>query len=178
MRKVRSLLLLGLISISLLLSACVPKVPKEALALRPDSLALKQLQSRKFETQDEKKLLLGAASLLQDLGYQIDESEVPLGVIIASKQADARDTGQIVGAVLIGVFLGSRMPIDTQQKVRVSIVTRPVNSSELALRITFQRIVWDERGQVSRSESLEDPELYREFFEKLSKAVFLEAQQI
>jgi len=46
------------------------------------------------------------------------------------------------------------------------------------VRVTFQRIVWDEQGRVSRSESLEDPELYQEFFFKLSKAVFLEAHGI
>ena len=47
-----------------------------------------------------------------------------------------------------------------------------------AVRITFQRIVYTNKGFISRSEPLGTPEIYQEFFDKLSKALFLEAQQI
>jgi len=46
------------------------------------------------------------------------------------------------------------------------------------VRATFQRVVWNSYGQLNRLEGLKDPELYKQFFEKLSKSVFLEAQKI
>lgn len=161
-----------------ILSSCSLNIPKQALTLGPESLSLRISQTRKFDTTDEKKLLIAAAGLLQDLGYQIDESEVALGVIAASKNADATDSGQIASAIFIGALTGSQMPVDNNQQIRVSIVTRPVNQSQLALRVTFQRTIWNNQGLIARTESIQDAELYQEFFSKLSKAVFLEAQQI
>jgi hypothetical protein len=46
------------------------------------------------------------------------------------------------------------------------------------VRVTFQRIVWDDRGKISKVEKLGDPVLYQTFFDKLGKAVFLEAEKI
>jgi hypothetical protein len=39
-------------------------------------------------------------------------------------------------------------------------------------------MVWNSYGQLTRLEGLREPELYQQFFEKLSKSVFLEAQKI
>ena len=46
------------------------------------------------------------------------------------------------------------------------------------VRVTFQRIVWNERGQISKLESLENPKLYEKFFGELSKSLFLTANDI
>jgi hypothetical protein len=82
-------------------------------------------------------------------------------------------------------LLGSYSDIDKTQKIRVSLVTRPAIASDDTvvpnshfLRITIQRIVRNTSGQITRIESIEEPEIYQEFFEKLSKSVFLEVQQI
>ena len=160
-----------------MLTGCVPKVPKEALSLRPENLEFRQKQSKRFETKDEKQIITAAASLLQDMGFQIDESEVPLGVIVASKQASAEDTGQIVGAIVVGVLFGTPVVYDKEQKIRASLVTRPINN-QITLRVTFQRTVWNSEGHVARLEAVEDPQLYQDFFNRLSKAVFLQANNI
>lgn len=166
-----------LLATSLLVSGCANHIPKEALELKQESLQLRQLQTRSFETREEKKLLSSGASVLQDLGFSIDESESPLGVIVGSKDRDAVETGQVVGAVMVAVLFGVSTPIDNNQKIRASLVTRPTDK-KTNLRVTFQRVVWNTQGQVSRTESIEDPKIYQEFFEKLSKAVFLEAHEI
>ena len=46
------------------------------------------------------------------------------------------------------------------------------------IRITIQRLVWDSEGELSHSESIEDPKVYQKFFDRLSKSIFLELQAI
>jgi hypothetical protein len=159
-------------------------IPKDALVLSPDSLERRQLQTRRIDGIDEIKLLSATAGVLQDLGFNIDESETRLGVIVASKDRSAVSSGQVLGAVLLAL-LGAYPDIDKTQKVRVSVVTRPAlaeGGAPLAntqlIRITIQRIVTNTSGTVTRIESIEEPKIYQEFFDKLSKSVFLEVQQI
>jgi hypothetical protein len=164
---------------ALVLVGCQQGVPKEALRLSPDSLQRRQAQTRVFQTGDEAELLSASAALLQDLGFTLDESEVDLGVIVASKNRDATEVGQVVGAVALAVLLGTRFPVDDEQKIRAALVTRALEGRRgYAVRLTIQRIVWNTDGQVSKTEPIDDERIYQEFFDKLSKSVFLEAQEL
>ena len=168
-----TLLLVG----SLFAAGCRTSCPKEALQLSPESLAHRQLQTRRFDTSDESKILSACAGLLQDLGFNIDEGESELGLLVASKQRSAVETGQVVGAVILMALFKTDVPWDETQKLRACVVTRPL-AGDLAVRVTFQRVVWNNDGKISKLEGLFDPEQYQEFFIKLSKAVFLEAHEI
>lgn len=176
MKKLFALILL----LAFVMSGCQTKIPKEALQLSPESLQMRQLQTRHFDTKDEQTLLVSSAGLLQDLGFNIDESETELGFILGSKVRDATSAAQVTGAILVAILGGGSMPIDKEQKMRACVVTHPYGEKQekMALRVTFQRIVWNTQGQVTTREAIEDPEVYQEFFSKLSKAVFLEANQI
>lgn len=169
-----------LLVVPLGLAACAQKIPKEALQLSSESLEKRQLQTRRFDTRDEASMLSASAQVLQDLGFILDESETKLGVIVASKDRDATEAGQVVASILVAILTGVATPVDKNQKIRASLVTRMVNPAQpyVAVRITFQRIVWNSRGQISKLEELAEPEIYQGFFDKLSKAVFLEAHQI
>ncbi len=179
-RRFTGRFLVVVLGIALLAQGCETTIPKEALQLSPESLEKRQLQTRRFDTRDEANILSASAQVLQDLGFNLDESETKLGVIVVSKDRDAREAGQIAGAVVMAILFGVAMPIDMHQKIRVSLVTKPVgeNGESTAVRVTFQRIVWNDRNQVSKLETLDDAKLYQEFFERLSKAVFLEAHEI
>ena len=169
----------GALVCALVLAACQQSVPKEALQLSPDSLQRRQAQTRVFETSDEAEILSASAALLQDLGFTLDESEVDLGVIVASKNRDATEVGQVVGAVAVAVLFGARMAVDDQQRIRAALVTRKLEDRRgYAVRLTMQRIVWNTDGQVSKTEPIDDEQIYQEFFDKLSKSVFLEAQEL
>ena len=160
-------------------SGCA-SVPKDAFKLSPTSLEDRQRQSRKFPTLDSKLLLSAGAGVLQDMGYNIDESNTSLGVLTASKQADAKNAGQIAGAVVLVLLTGSVTPTDKEQKIRICLVIQEAldDPTSSVARITIQRVIWNTQGQMSRVESINAPELYQAFYDKLSKATFLEANQI
>lgn len=176
MRKTPSFLI---ILLCLFLCGC-ESIPKQALAMVGITLENRQMQTRYFESDNELTILSACSSVLQDLGFNLDESETELGLIVASKDRDATDAGQVVLAIALAAFTGTAVPVDATQKIRASIVTCPSSETEnrMAVRVTFQRIVWNTQGNISKLEMLNSPEMYQGFFEKLSKAVFLEEHAI
>jgi len=163
----------------LVFTGCATTIPPEALQWNKETLKQRQLQTRKFDTQKEGDVLSSCAALLQDLGFSLDESETELGMLLGSKERDATDGGQVAAMIFIALLGGGAMPIDSVQKMRASIITRlNEDGSSMLVRVTFQRVVWNTSGQVTTSESMNDPEIYQEFFSKLSKAIFLEAHEI
>ena len=157
------------------LTACA-MTPEEAMTLKAESLQQRQLQTRRFDTGDESKILSACASLLQDLGFKIDEADSKLGVLVGSKQRSAYDSRQIATAIVMSL-LGVPVPLDTEQTMKICVVTRPVGESgkSTAVRATFHRTVYNEQKLVSKVEELTDQKIYQTFFEKLSQALFLEA---
>lgn len=153
-------------------------IPKDALQFNIDTLADRQLQTRKFDIKDEKALILAGAGVLQDMGYAIDESETKLGVVVGSKNRDATSGAQVAGAVVLALLGGGSTPIDKTQLIRASLITRTSDSGSILLRVTFQRTVWNTQNEITKIEAIKDPVIYKEFFEKLSKSAFLEAQEI
>jgi hypothetical protein len=176
MKRLKKVGLIAVVCLSLV--ACQGGVPKEALELGPESLQQRQTQTRRFDTNNEAKLLTSGAQVLQDLGFTVEDSETKLGMIAASKDRDATETGQVIGAVLLAILTKQAQAIDDKQKIRVSLITRPVSAKETLVRVTFQRVVWNTRGQVSKTEPLDDPKLYQDFFAKLSESVFLTANEL
>jgi hypothetical protein len=174
-------LLLALIA-ALAMAGCQTGIPADALDLKPDSLERRQLESRRFDGGKEADILAACSGVGQDLGFTIDEAETKLGVMVCSKNREASDTGSRVAmAVLFGANAANSM--DRSQKIRLCIVVKPVHSKagdpvQYVVRATFQRQVWNSYGQLTRLEGLREPELYQQFFEKLSKSVFLEAHKI
>jgi hypothetical protein len=68
---------------------------------------------------------------------------------------------------------------DKSQVIKASVITKPsLDGKKTVVRVTFQRIVWNMANQINRVESIKDPIMYQKFYEALSKAIFLEAQQI
>ena len=162
-------------------AGCQSSIPPDALKLSPQSLEQRQQQTRKYVGSSETDILAASAGVLQDLGFNIDESETRLGVIVASKQRTARDNGQYIGRLLLGLTTGVFVTIDERQKIRVGLVTRPASDHDPTahfVRVTIQRIIWNDDKQVARVEAVEKPEIYQEFFAKLSKSIYLEAKKI
>lgn len=155
----------------------------QALTSR-QTVAERQLGQRRFDTKDEAFLLQASVGVLQDLGFLLDEAATGSGFILASKERDAVESGQVAAQVLLVMLAaaaGSHVdPVwERNQRIRVSVSTRPSSDRGATLaRVTFQRAVWNTKNQVSRVETIADPHIYQEFFDKLSQAAFLQAHDI
>jgi hypothetical protein len=162
--------------------------PAELFELSAESPANKAMQSRLFETGNEKVLLSASAEVLQDLGFQVDEIVSEVGMVRAVKERSAREHGQDISRFFLSVitFGYVRKSVDLQQKISAILITRPIDHAGMRseVRVTFYRVVWKGDGYIERyaippgeqrMEMIYDPEIYQQFFSKLSKAVFLEA---
>jgi hypothetical protein len=166
------------VSSTVAISGCATQgVPKEALKAEYVTTQQRSLQTRTFDTLDEKGILSASASVLQDLGFTLSESETDLGLLVGEKARDATESGQVAGAVAMAVLFGVQMSIDKEQKIRVSVVTKKAHGEDqkMVVRATFQRLIWNQNGVLHKMETINDPEIYQGFFENLSKSVFLEA---
>ena len=138
----------ALLSCVLLVVVGCQSTPRPEDFFHPVSLKQRQIQSRVFDIGDEVRVLMACATVLQDNGFQINEAESRLGLLTSSKVK-----------AIHGMF----------SSVEASLVTHPVQgrSGAVVVRVTFHR-----RGVIN------DPTIYQEFFARLSKALFLEEQQI
>ena len=154
-------------------------IPKDALLMKEPTMEIRLRQSRRYDTIDEKAVLIASNQLLQDLGYNLEDSNRDVGLLVAAKDRSAVDGGQVAGQILAAVLLGVQIPIDKEQRIRVSVVTFPSSDGKaIDVRVTFQRLVWNDLGALYKLERLDSPELYTEFYDKLSKSLFLEAMEV
>ena len=175
---------------ALMLGACAT-LPDDAFRLSESALEMREIQSRTYEDVTDVQILSASSAVLQDLGYAIDEVEKELGVLSASKRADARNSVETIGMIALDVadclltFLlgcegdayGSSKDV---QDIKMTLVVLPELSQEGAyrVRLTMQRVVWARNGTLYEQETINDAAVYQAFFDKLSKSVFLEKEGV
>lgn len=178
---------IALLLLALSLAAC-GSTPQSALRMSESSLSTRQVQTREFTGLDDGAILLASVAVLQDMGYAIDEIEVELGILSASKRADATnkfeafgmltaDAMQCVFTLMLACNRKLYEDIDDVQDIRLTVIAglqQP--GGEIPVRVTMQRIIWDKGGRLSEQETITDATVYEAFFAKLSKAVFLERE--
>lgn len=216
-------LMLGVpMALPLMAAGCVAPMPPDAFQVTDDMLGQRQRQSRRFDGIAEEDILVASSNVLQDMGFNLENSEVSLGVMTANKQRDATNAGEIVGAVFLALMFGVMAPVSKSQSIRVSLIVQPAgtesaiapsfagavsatgsNPTQAAkkavaslpakdrdavidaahkpgnyvVRVTFQRVVTRTDNSVY-VETIDEAEIYQEFFDKLSKSVFIEGQQV
>lgn len=179
----RRAVLIGLASCGLAgygLTGCGPTVSQEtaALTLAPDSLAVRQIQTRRFDTADEQLMLRASAAVLQDLGFSIDETTPGAGLIIGSATRSALGPRQLGGQKLASL-LGAPGGWGPRELIRVSIITQALGGGRgVTVRATFQRVLGNGADMAMANETINDPMLYQAFFDRLAQSAFLEAHAI
>ena len=165
---------------ALFLAGCVT-VPPNTFVVTPELLQQRQLETRRYDGIKEADLITASANVL---GFNLENSEAKLGVLTASKQRDATNGGEVAAAIIVALLGGGAMAISKDQTIRVALVVRPVNDSNGKamldshfVRVTFQRLV-RKTDNSTIGQTLREPELYQDFYERVSKSVFLEAHKI
>lgn len=146
-------------------------------------LSVRALQSRHFETLETKILIDASTATLQDLGFNIHTTSAEFGVISGSKDRDAVETAQVAGQfalAILAALAGSShsMIYDESQQINVSLVINKIDNTSSEVRVFFDRHITNNHGVLWRAEVVKDPEIYQQFFGKLSASVFLEANEI
>jgi hypothetical protein len=178
--------------LALQLSGCATeKIPKAALRLEESTLEVRSLQTRKIAAPSETAILTATIAPLQDLEFNIERIEKPLGVISASKISDADHSGEktalffldflcVVGSVMGGGgSCDSMSTAKDKQTLMLTMVVLPSleREGEYALRVTLQRIIYDKEGRVKVLQRVAKPEIYQEIFDKLRSALFIEVNE-
>ena len=176
--------------VALALGAC-ETLPEDAFRLSESAMEMREMQTRTYDDVTDIQILSASSAVLQDLGYAIDEVEKELGVLSASKRADAKDNVEIAGKIALDVadciltlFIGCEddafQSSKDVQDIRMTLVVIPDLDNEGAhkVRLTMQRIVWARSGELYEQETINDVTVYKSFFDKLSKSVFLEKEGV
>lgn len=117
------------------------------------------LDSRMFEIDSEVTVLNAAVGLLQDLGYKLDEADLKTGVISGSKSQE-------------------RNGLNSGFDIRITVTTAPLSTGGIRVRATFQSLQQGASVRYSHGNTISDQAIYRDFFDKLSQSLFLEAHKI
>ncbi len=164
-----------------LLAAACASVPKEALTFAPTPKVVRELEGRRYSGVDDAKLVAGAAGALQAMGYTLEQTEASLGLVVGSKKRTAEIRRHKEEAVMGSMMSGRLNAVEKEQVVRASVTVvaqEPARPSSRVVRITFQRIIWDTRNEIAAREAIVEPQVYSDFFDRLSKAVSAEGRTI
>jgi hypothetical protein len=96
----------------LALTSCQTDSRKQALATSESQLALRQIQTRAFDTTDRERMLRTIIATLQDLSFVVDKADATLGSVSGTK-------------------------LDGYQ-LRMTVTTRPRGETQLLVRANAQ----------------------------------------
>jgi len=171
-----------------LLAGCATGgVPGKALRLEESTLELRAIQTRSLSAPSETSILTATVAVLQDMEFNIDRIEKPLGVISASKVSDADDSGEKVGLFFLDLLCAasqnascdSMSTAKDEQRLILTMVVLPslARSNDYSVRVTLQRVIFDKEDRVKIQERITSPDIYQKVFDNLREALFIEVSE-
>jgi hypothetical protein len=156
------------------LSGC-SGIPKDAFSLAESNLEDRQLQSRNFANAKEGSLLTSCIEILENMGYKTEIVDTELGLVTATKNENHSGAK----ALLVSILSAGLASADEDQIIKATFITSPSRTSDAYIsRLTFHRMVFNSRGEVTGVELLRDKKMYSMFYERLSASVFIEPDNI
>ena len=129
------------------LSGCSSTGSGDPLAGGDSMLKLRSAQTRSFETADRTRMLRGVVATLQDMGFMVTGADVALGTVSGRRFTTSGNA-----------------PI---QEMRLTVTVRPRDERHVLVRANAE----------FNSKPVEDAVAYQNFFNALSRTVFLAANQ-
>jgi hypothetical protein len=170
-----------------LFGGCAATIPEDALRLPESTLDIRSIQTRTFAAPSENEILAATIAALQDMEYNIDRIEKPLGVITASKVSDADSVGETTALIIVDVLcvISGGGPCDAsssakdEQQITLTMVVLPSleKEHEYVTRITIQRAIFDKAERIKVLERIDDAATYQQIFDNLSKAIFIQVSE-
>jgi len=171
-----------------LLGGCAASIPEAALRLPESTLEVRSIQTRTLAAPSEIDILSATIAVLQDMEFNIDRIEKPLGVITASKVTDADSASEKTGLFFLDLLcaMGGGGGCDAMssaqddQHITLTMVVLPslARSGEYTARITIQRVVYDKMDRIKVLERVENAEAYQQIFDNLRKSLFLQVGEV
>jgi len=177
----------GIAILALAGCAATPKIPEAALRLPETTIDIRTMQSHSFAVPSETIILAAAVAVLQDMEYNLDDVEKPLGVLSASKVSDADSKSEKTGLFMLDVLCAAggtscnySANASDKQKITVTLVVLPslARKGEFVARVTIQRVVFNKMQQVTLTEPVVDAKTYQDIFDKLSQSIFLQVNKL
>lgn len=132
--------------IVLALPGCVTTQEPELVLSKKSAVELRAMQSRTFETPDEKKVFRAILAVMLDMGYAVTTLEPKAGTITGNKLAQLTLTASIA------------------------------NRNETSTTVRANAVVKTNPQKQAQPHQVDSPEFYQKrFFEPLAQALFLEA---
>lgn len=151
-------------SIILGLTGCAGGAPKA----EKTSLEIQAVQSKSFDT-DKKVAFNSVVSVLQDLGYIISSASLDTGFITAESTVQ-NNTG----------FWDAMGGVRREQRVAVTASVEEMKSNSTRVRLNFvsrQKRSAQYGQQANDDDSIHDPKIYQNAFDKIGEAVFIRKGQ-
>lgn len=167
-----------------LLGGCANSVPKEALRLTESTLEVRSIQTRTLSAPSEIDILAATIAVLQDMEFNVERIEKPLGVITASKVSDADSGSEKVGLFFLDMLCAvggggcnNMSTAQDDQHITLTMVVLPSleRSEEYSVRVTIQRVIYDKMDRIKVLEQIADAETYQQIFDNLRKSLFIQA---
>ena len=166
------------------LGGCAAAIPEAALRLPESTLEVRSIQTRTLAAPSEIDILTATIAVLQDMEFNIDRIEKPLGVITASKVTDADSANEKTGLFFLDLLcaIGGGGGCDAMstaqddQHITLTMVVLPslARGGEYTARITIQRVIYDKMDRVLVLERIDDAETYQQIFDNLHKSLFIQ----
>ena len=165
-------------------SGCTPhyqEPPKTQLQIR-------EIQSREFDTADSKLVMKSMMNVLQDEGFIIKNAVLDLGLLNAERSEDIKNRPFRRKSFKHkhhrskwwdeDLFDDDREDSWDKQKIFEASANVSEFGNKTRVRINFLRKTIDNNGHPSDTKTIMDPVYYQNFFEKVSKGIFIQQENI